>query len=243
MLSNVEDFRALLTSSLYASSLVVTVANPVLQQILEAADRAVKDYTHRDLEQHSYTDYYDGTGLPDLPLRQRPVSTITSVKVDPNGYYGDGPDAFPVGSLLTLGTDYVLVRDEPRYAGAGKSKSGILRRARGVALSSNAFWDWPGPWMGLRKGTLTAARAPFWPFGYGNVQVVYTAGYAPGSIPADLRQAVNQLAVEMFRKGRYGYIPSSESLGEYSYSLAVQTLNSLADTKMLLANYREVATG
>ncbi len=242
MLSNVEEFRNLLTSSLYATPLVVTVSNPVLQQILEAADRAVKDWCKRDLEQHTYTDYYCGTGLPDLPLRQRPVSSITSLRLDQNGNYGDGPDAFPADSELTLGVDYVLVRDEPRYAGAGKSKSGIVRRVGGITTGA-MFWDYPGPWQGLRKGTLTASRAPYWSYGNGNIQVIYVAGFAPGSIPADLRQAVNQLAVEMFRKGRYGYIPSSESLGEYSYSLAVQTLNSMADTKLLLANYREVATG
>lgn len=62
-----------------------------------------------------------------LKLRRRPVKASGLLVYEDSGaYMGQGTDAFPVASLLTLGTDYVLDLDE-----AGGSLSGNLLRLGG----------------------------------------------------------------------------------------------------------------
>jgi hypothetical protein len=54
-----------------------TSQDALLGQLLVAADRACKLFVKRDLETQVYAGYRDGTGTPDLPLRQRPVFTVS----------------------------------------------------------------------------------------------------------------------------------------------------------------------
>lgn len=50
-----------------------TSQDTLLDQLLVVADRIVKAHVRRDLETTLYTDFYDGQGVRDLVLRQRPV--------------------------------------------------------------------------------------------------------------------------------------------------------------------------
>jgi hypothetical protein len=210
----------------------------LLTQELTAADAAVKSYCKRDFEQASYTDYLSGNNNRDLLLRQRPVQTIDSVYEDLTGYWGQGPNAFGPAMQLTPGIDWVFVRD-----GNGVGESGLLRRIGGLGL----IW----PYYGFQQGGSLAGGplGPIWRRGSGNVKVSYTAGYAPGAIPADLQQAVNSLTIWLnYTRKRGGYPAQSESLGDYSVSLAVQALSQgqipeMGTIRQLLAKYRDLALG
>ena len=211
-----------------------------LQQMLDAADKAVKTYCGRDFESATYTEFYSGTGRRDLVLRQRPVTSVTSVHLDPDGYYGDGPGAFASTTLLTAGIDYVLIKDD-----GTSGKSGLIRRLGGLASTTGGEVGWYPP-VG-RRGTLAAEYKPVWPFGDGNIKVVYVAGYAATAIPLDLVQAVHNLAAFMLLIAkRGGMVPQSESLGSYSYSLALHSLGTapeLGTSRQLLSRYRELSWG
>lgn len=220
-----------------------------LSSILAGVDRAVKNHLGRGRrstaftnwpETGSGTEYYDGSGYGDLLLRYSVVTAVASVYLDATGYYGDGPSAFAATTLLTSGTDYVLVRDDGSTSAVGK-----LRRIGGQGgVSLNDEWHWWPSEVG--RGSLSATRGPCWPRGEGNIKVTYTAGYATTAIPADLQLAVHQLC-SFVRAGAEhgGQLLGSESLGEYSYSLATNAAQSgsarLADVWNILAHYRDLA--
>jgi hypothetical protein len=105
-----------------------------------------------------------------------PLSFGLAAWLDSGGFYGDGNNSFPANSQLSLGLDCVLVRDQPD----GTSKRGILRRLGGGAMGSMLAWPFD-----MRKGTLTARLPPTWPNGYGNIKIVYAAGFGVGA-PATL---------------------------------------------------------
>lgn len=224
----------------------VSGSDDLLQQLLDAADAAVLRFCKRDsFERQTYVSYFDGNGLPALVLPNGPVvvddDNELSVWLDARGAYGDGEDAFPTSSLLTIGTDFVLRRD----GADGKSVSGILFRlggsAGGVTLTSETGW-FPSDAYGPPRG-LSRRRRPCWEPGYGNVKVSYVAGYRADQVPEDLTMAVVQLAAHLLLTSPWGgATPQSEGLGPYSYSLqaqqALQGAPLLGSTRQLLAAYR-----
>lgn len=161
------------------------------------------------------------------------------VWLDTTGRYGDGADAFPSSSRLTLGTDFELERDRPD----GCSGSGVIRRLGGGPVSS--LWDWPA-WGGTARGNLTARAVPAWPRIRGGVKVVYTAGYAAADVPADLKQAIHQLAVFVWMTlPRGGMVVGNESIsnegGSYSYALTkLREAPEVVEARGILRNYRRV---
>lgn len=118
--------------------------------------------------------------------------------VDPQGFYGDGANAFASTTEQTLGTHYALLRDGPD----GISRKGLLRRLAGIVLGGMGPTDWPWGWP---TGPLAARVDPVWPRGTGNVKVTYLAGLGVGAsvggsmpasstIPAELTYCVNAIA-------------------------------------------------
>ena len=201
-----------------------------LQQFLDAAEAAVKEYCGRDFESTSYpgaasrgrgdSGYYDGSGRPELLLRQTPVTAVSAVYLDGGGYYGQAAGAFAASTLLTAGTDYI-VKYDGSLGGSPASNTGILLRLGGG-------WD-------------EDTSGSVWPRGMGNIKVAYTAGYAAGSVPADLQSAVVQLACHLHFTGRTGGNPvQSESLGEYSVVIAQRMMSKaeLMSVRQLLTRYR-----
>lgn len=214
-----------------------TSRDNVLEQALNAADRAIKSYCKRALEYASYTWYLNGSGMPELVLPQRPVVSITSVNLDSRGFFGRGVDAFASDTLLTEGVDYVLKYDDPE---GGRSQSGILLRISGGAHPNDSYF-WPAQ---QPQGTLTARVSPYWPRGIGNVKILAVAGYQ--TVPEDLAAACHMLAVWLWKNIPRGGVPlGSERFEEYGYSLAVNALRTgtggpeIGTIRGLLAPYKE----
>ena len=76
-------------------------------------------------------------------------------------------------------------------------------------------------------------------FGKGEeVRIVYTAGYAEKNIPEDIKQVVAEAVKDMFSGGQSQI--QSESLGDYSYSLAQGAVAGLPVTSRdILARYKD----
>lgn len=206
---------------------------------ITAASAAIELYLGYPLNRESRTEYYDGTGCPELPLRIRPVTTLGAVYLDGGGYYGKASGAFAASTQLTDGTDFVL-----DYSASvnTESRTAILRRLRASGFERGEP---------LRRGRLTRIAIPgaAWPVGYGNIKVTYTAGVDSGSIPEDLQQACI-LLVQWFRLNTKtsGQGVASESLGGYSVSFgapetATNTIASagpLGGLRQLLEPWRRI---
>ena len=226
-----------------------TTQDALLTDWIAVADAVIRQWTKRNLETQSYTEYRDGTGTADLWLRNRPVLSVAAVYLDAGGFYGDGITPFLGNTQLALGKDFVLLRDQPD----GTSKSGILRRLGGGI--TGATLDWPWEW---RKGTLTARMPPAWPAGYGNVKIQYTAGLGFGAplingalttlpanttLPPELTFACNSI-VAWIRSST----PVGTPLAEDTVSNTVRLLNrasggspELGTARQILTRYRENA--
>lgn len=222
-----------------------------LQQFLDAADAAVKEYCGRDFESTSYpgaasrgrgdSGYYDGTGRPELLLRQTPVTAVSAVYLDAGGYYGQASGAFAASTLLTAGVDYIIQYDGS-LGGASASHSGILLRMGGFGGNPGLGW---GDAEAVTGSLVRPFTGPVWPRGRGNIKVAYTAGYSSTTVPADLSAAVIELATRIHVTAENGGYPvASETLGEYSVSFA-QGLGEgrpeLATVRQLLSRYRRLS--
>lgn len=201
-----------------------TSLDDVIDLMIPQADAIIKGYLQRDIEQVSYTEYYNGTGSQVLVLNQSPVQFITSVHEDRDGYYGDGTDAFPSSSTLVEGTDFVLRKDDNTVT--EKSKSGILYRIKK---------NWYRPQV--RYGNQLASSPGF---GMGNIKVVYVAGWAV--VPSDIQFAASKLVVSMLESRSKAGRLQSENIEDYSYTLVngedeAQALDSVRSS---LARYERI---
>ncbi len=141
-------------------------------------------------------------------LKQTPIVEITHLYLDDQAYYGKAPNSFAAGTELTNGVDYVQVIDD----GEELSESGLVLKISGA--NGGFIGAYPRQFY---PSKLAGSKPPCWPFGYGNIKVVYTAGFA--EVPLDLTNAATSLVVYASRNQPAGGILSNESLGSYSYSV------------------------
>lgn len=203
----------------------------------QAVESAVKRYCKWELEQTTLTEFYDGTGYRDVPLRRPYVSAVASVFLDQQGAYGQNLSGFPPATQLTAGQDYVIVYDDATVDGP-VGKSGILRKYQytmPVFPSDLLYWR--------SAGGLSYTQPAWWPVGYGNIKVTYTFGFASGSIPMDLQQAVWTGVSIAANSAKYGFPLSSENLGAHSYSLDLGKPPEFGTVRQLLSRYRDVSVG
>lgn len=197
-------------------------------------DRIIKNYCRQNLEQATYTEFFSGDGTRAVVLRQRPIQSITNVWLDNSGYYGTGPSAFASTALLTSGTGYAPDWDITLSNAQVVSKSGLLIRIGTI---------WPELNAAYIPGRLTQETGP----AYGNIKVTYVAGYPSAAFPADLKGAACMLVSGMRRSAIFGGMPlSSESITDYSYSLAAVSVNKFPEigtVRQILNGYREVPLG
>lgn len=178
-----------------------TTEDVQLSLYLEFASALIEEILNRSLFYRERTEYYNGTGTLQLCLRARPVFTTPTIEVwiDRDGWYGSHQDAFS-GDPKVYGRDFCLVIDQDD----GSSRSGILVRMNDV---------WPR--MSFRQ---QGYLSPFVVHGFGNIKVVYTAGYTIDTLPAPLRAACDLLVARYRYVFPLGMELSSESYEERSIS-------------------------
>jgi len=242
---------AYLTQSTVETMLGLTAGTGPTNGLCVAAQAACLTFVGRSLDAATVTEYYDGRSHPRLPLRLWPVSAVANVWLDSGGNYGDAPNGFGSGSLLTPGTDYTASAP----AGAnGQNGPGLLTYLGGAGANS-------GGWTGFALTGYGACLSPTgrrsefgWPRGTGNIKVQYTGGYSP--IPDAVLTAIALQACSYQRTAKYGgmMLDVSESLGAYSHSIGgvAQAAGSkgleaggglIGDVQSLLAPYKELSLG
>lgn len=201
-----------------------TSLDEIIDLLIPQADAIIKGYLKRDIEQVTYTEYYSGTGNQIVVLNQAPVQSIISVHEDGDGYYGDGTDAFSTSTALIQGTDFVLRKDD--NTATEVSGSGILYRIGKL---------WPRPYLRLHNQLSSTPSQ-----GIGNIKVVYVAGWA--TVPADIEFAANKLVISMIGSRDKAERLESESIEDYSYTLAASEDESrlLDSVKGALARYKRI---
>ena len=181
----------------------------------------------------TFTGCSGGTGTLSSATGQNGVSQPL-VYFDPQGYAGQFPGGFADGTQMIIGSQFYAVQDR-----GNKSYRGLLRRIGGQGGTGWMGW-YTAPMYG---GKLSAWRQPVWPFGNGNLKVIYSAGYASDEIPSDLSNAATQLVAYLVRTVPLGAALSSESLGGYSYSVMTQSneVPEIGSIVRTLSRYREVS--
>lgn len=204
---------------------------------LAAASVAAERYCGRTFAEAATTEYYDGNGYPELPLKRFPVSAVAGVYLDVNGAYGQAPNAFPSDTLLTAGTNYVYVAER----GVLQTRTLPNWWPMGSFGTTVSPWGWAGL---TRRGTAYIGW-PRWP---GCIKVTYTAGYNP--IPADLISAVCTMAAYLLIAADNGglitttgsYIDVSIGSGFISEQLARGNVPALGSARAVLDSYRDWKT-
>jgi hypothetical protein len=131
------------------------------------------------------------------------------------------------------GQDFSLVLDSD-----GIGKSGILRAI------SNALVLFPSDLVYFRgSGGLSYRKPSFWPRGYGNIKVQYTYGFAPGSVPDDIKLAIAVGCAICANTTKYGFPIVGENLGAHSYSLGFAREPEFGTVRQLLSRYRDLSIG
>src|ERR1019366_3677254 len=102
---------------------------------------------------------------------------------------------------------------------------------------------WPELNAAFSPGRLTQEYGP----AFGNIKVVYVAGFPPSDIPTELAYAARIMVAVMRRQAEFGGMLNNESITDYSYSLRAPGGGSgapeLASVRQILLNYREIAIG
>lgn len=173
-----------------------------LDQWISGVEAAVLTFLNRNIESGSYTEYHDGHNWPELYLRQYPLTAVTSVHVDQDGFYGDASGSFPSETEWSRGVDYAIPRTDE-----DEGNRGLLKALK---------------WRNFDPGS-----SGIWPQGSGNIKVVYTAGYS--SVPAEISLAVNILIAQVRAAREAGFPLAGEQLGAYSYSVLTGAVPGLVE--------------
>jgi hypothetical protein len=157
-----------------------------------------------------------------LQLERLPVRSVTSVFVDPSAYYGQKSGDFGTGTDWTQGDEFYVEWDSQQSANVGVCRSGQL-----IAVSA-----WPAG-IGTVKVTYRAGysqdefRGPAASSSIDSAGIVTTQGVDASALKAGtlLTCMAKYMTLKSFSvsslTGVHAPGPfSSESLGDYSYSLA-----------------------
>ncbi len=202
-----------------------TRLSTILDQVVSYMQRRIG----RKLFETTYTEYYKGSGSDTLLLRQTPVQSITSVHVDPDGYWGQGPGTpYDTDDALTEGTDFALDLDDQLISGTAVSTSGALMRIGGV-------WSMES---GIYSNNVSQGTRP----GLGNIKVVYVAGYPSADIPPELVLCAHQLTATVFHESATGQSLKEKEFEGYrrEFFSAIEAKARAATFEDILNQYAEV---
>lgn len=237
-MKNIADIsEVLLRAGLF--SVVTEEERALAGEFLKFSQAAVRRYLGYDPVQGTRTEYYPNLDIElggrriwevndtqaytrtvgeatatELQIRHVPIRSITSLYVDYDGRAGARSGAFPAGSQWTEGTDFWPNYDSVDSSSAKVCRDGILRS------------------YGL------------WPTNPGSVKITYVAGYTDAELHGQdsvidasvIVDVVIDEAVRRFikfdamkKKSGAGFTGplSSESLGDYSYSVDTSSRNEL----------------
>lgn len=223
-------------------SLADTSLDTLITALIPVAQSVVETFIGWKLDSASNTEFYSGNGTSNLILNRKPVTLITSINVDNEGAFGQKVGAFGAGTLLEAGVDYASIEIT-----AGFNPSGIVKRLNSPFSIFNLFAAQTGYLSRqVRQGTP-------WPYGQGNIKIIYTAGYNTGNCPGDLQQAISLLIAWMKNNNPNGGLATlNESLGAASYGLgaannatgsALSGLGELGTVRQILSRYRGWSAG
>lgn len=192
------------TSMDYALNYYIQVATSLIAEFLDRGQFYVQ----------SRTEYYNGSGTQKLLLKHRPVFIDPEPQAwtDLTGMWGEASDAFS-GTALTFGTDFGVWLDtvNPTTGVMDKSRCGILVR-------KSDYWAKPSI---RQQGFLSPFIGP----SFGNVKVIYTAGYSLADMPAQLRMACIETVAHLKYLFPLGLAISSESYEERHITLDSKNKN------------------
>jgi hypothetical protein len=82
----------------------------ILQRIVSGVEQGVKRWTRRKIDRYEgEIEYHSGNGfMRKLYLRNRPVVNVSSVHIDPIGYFGQAAGAFDASTELLQGVDWAI---------------------------------------------------------------------------------------------------------------------------------------
>lgn len=173
------ELLAYLKSNAVAGTTLYTQYDALRRSVSAAVRRYVKwgIEANNNQGQGNFIEFYDGNNYPDLILRNPWVAGVNGVWLSFFGNYGGGTNAFAPASLLTQGTIYNLVYEQP-----GRCQSGLLRM-----LSSNLQGWFPSDYAYYwQAGGLSQQPQPYWPRGTGNIKVCYDWGFQPATAISSL---------------------------------------------------------
>ena len=200
----------------------------LMTYIKGAVERLVRNYMGISITQGTYTHFLPMTGY-DYPsevlyTKEYPLRTVTSIREDINGRFGQPSGSFPATSALVAGDEFYI-----DYKTAGFSKFGLIRRINRL---------WPS-----NAGTVKIVYVAGW-----------TAAELAGDVTdpeldaRDIGLVVKQKSTVMFQNSlnvaeRNGI--SSESLEGYSVSFVADNKNVLSlddDMKAILQGFKRIRT-
>ncbi len=80
-----------------------------LARLVAGVDRAAVRYMRREIEQQTgLTLYLSGNGQKCLYVPGRPLTTIGELRIDQQGYFGDGPDSFDDTTIKARGSYWAV---------------------------------------------------------------------------------------------------------------------------------------
>ena len=136
-----------------------------------------------------FTETLDGDGTQLVKVSNGPITSITSIKVGNE-------------SPTTLSADSYSFRDRTIVR---------LPRHRGSTIRQGDEW--------FNEDRAFLHRSPAFPFGYDNIEVVYTAGYASGEIPDALKLVAYRVMDHLMDSRGRDYEVSSEAIGGANVSM------------------------
>lgn len=168
----------------------------LIGSLIGYAEAAALRFTNRDAFASAViaAEKHDGDGTSSLFTRATPISTMTSVT-----------------TIDDAGTE--TVRDSTDYR--HNPNTGEIR----LLGSSTARWGGGSVYSPVAGPSEYRYASPSWPYGFQNVSIAYTGGWADGSEPADLISALIETTAIMYRESKRDGTLASESLGDYSYTI------------------------
>lgn len=203
-----------------------------LTAYVPALETALETYLHRKLAYDAaIVEWPEVSDDQYLILDTNPVLSVSEVRVDQTGGYGQVPDTFGADTVLTAGVDYFLKLDG-KGAFAGASMTGLLfRRGRSWGYSRN--W---------KQGLLASSREPV----AGTIKVTYAGGYTAETMPKDLQTGVVKALSILYQTLPFVGPVGSEMIGGYNYSKTIGAeleKHQFAEVRQFIGGYRRLRVG